>query len=301
MRGDLGRIHGSLGVAIERPRLRLEIKEAEENRIYGARSSRVEEIIDLFIRDYSIKSGVEVVIHEDIPEHTGFGSGTQLSLALGTAMNHIFKLGLTCRDIAIKLERSKVSGIGIYSFLQGGFIVDGGHQVEDQNTVPPLIFQSNFPKEWQFVVCIPKIKKGFSGDQEQNAFKKLKPPPRDVVDSVSRMVLMQMIPSIIDRNIKLFGDAITKLDTIFGDYWKEIQGGTYTHKRIEECVNHLLENKAYGAGQSSWGPALYGLTGGIEQANELKNEMKQFLNINGNTGDVFITRVDNNGARITKR
>ena len=45
MRGDLGRIHGSVGVAIEHPRLVLEIKESSETVIRGARSGRAAEII----------------------------------------------------------------------------------------------------------------------------------------------------------------------------------------------------------------------------------------------------------------
>jgi beta-RFAP synthase len=208
-------------------------------------------------------------------------------------------LGLTIEDIAIKLDRSKVSGVGTHGFLHGGFIVDGGHSVEHLNTVPPLVYRSDFPEDWSLVVCVPEIKKGFSGKKEQNAFKKLEPPPAEMVASVSRLVLMQMIPAMIDKNIELFGDAMTKFDIMFGDYWKDIQGGTYTHPMIEECVNYLLEKGAYGAGQSSWGPALYGLTRGMDQANKLKDKMNYFLNLNDNTGDVFVTRVNNKGAQIT--
>ena len=110
-----------------------------------------------------------------------------------------------------------------------------------------------------------------------------------------------MIPAIIGEDIELFGDAITRLDTMFGDYWEKIQGGTYTHPRIEECVNHLLQNGAYGAGQSSWGPALYGLADGEKQANMLLDEMNGFLNEDGNSGTAFVTCVDNTGAQITER
>jgi beta-RFAP synthase len=301
MRGDLGRIHGSVGVAIEKPRLVIDIEESSKTEIIGARSSRAHEIVETLRKTYDIQSGIALTIHEDIPEHTGFGSGTQLTLAIGTGLSSIFDLGLSVEEIAVKLERSRVSGIGTHGFIHGGFIVDGGHSIENRNSVPPVIYRQDFPEEWKFIVCIPEINKGFSGDQEKKAFKELEPPPTETVASVSRIVLLQMIPAIIEKDIKLFGDAMTKLDTMFGDYWERIQGGTYTHPRIEECVNYLLEAGAYGAGQSSWGPALYGLADGQKQANKLSDEMNRFLNTDGNTGSAFVTSVDNTGAKITER
>lgn len=300
MRGDLGRIHGSVGVSIQNPRLIIEVEESNEIRIIGARSNRAFEIVDLFRNTYDIQSGVTLTIHEDIPEHSGFGSGTQLALAIGTGINRIFDLNLSAEDIAVKLERSRVSGIGTHGFLHGGFIVDGGHNMDNLDSIPPVIYRQDFPENWRFIVCIPEIMKGFSGAQEQNAFKELEPPSAETVASVSRIVLLQMIPAIIEEDITLFGDAMTQLDTMFGDYWKGIQGGTYTHPRIEDCVNRLLENGAYGAGQSSWGPALYGLAEGENQANTLLKEMNTFLNDDANHGVAFVTSVDNTGAQITE-
>lgn len=300
MRGDLGRIHGSLGVAIKKPRLELEVKESITNIINGARSNRAREIVETLCKAYDIRTGVELSIFDDIPEHTGFGSGTQLSFAIGMGLNRIYNLGLSVEDIAVKLERSRVSGIGTHGFLKGGFIVDGGHAIHHLDTVPPVIYHQDFPEDWRFVVCIPKINKGFSGEQEQNAFKKLEPPPAETVASVSHIVLLQMIPAIIEHDIELFGDAMTKLDTMFGDYWKKIQGGTYTHPRIEECIDYLLEKGAYGAGQSSWGPALYGLADGEKQAQELYDDMNLYINEGENAGTVFVTEADNSGAVITE-
>ena len=301
MRGDLGRLHGSAGVAIKNPRLQLQIEEADETVITGARSDRAQQIIEQVLNEHNIEGGVHLEVQSDIPEHMGFGSGTQLTIALGTALNKIFGLGMTYEDIVVGQGRSRRSGIGTHSFLHGGFIVDGGHAVDAPETIPPLIHRSDVPDDWLFVVCVPKINTRFSGAKETNAFKNLEPPPVEMIANVSRLVLMQMIPSILEKDITLFGDAMTKFDTIFGAYWATMQGGTYSHPRIEECVNHLLQNGAYGAGQSSWGPALYGLAEGNTHARELADEMDQFINQGGNTGSVFITGADNKGAQIAER
>jgi beta-ribofuranosylaminobenzene 5'-phosphate synthase len=299
MRGDIGRLHGSAGVAIETPRLVFEVEDAGETVIKGVRSGRAQVIIDKVLRDHGVNGGVHLDVQSDIPEHMGFGSGTQLSIALGTALNSLFDLGMSYEEIVVGLGRGRRSGIGTHSFLHGGFIVDGGHAVDAPETIPPLIHRSEVPDDWFFVVCAPEINSGFSGKKESDAFKNLESPPVDMIARVSRLVLMQMIPSILEKNIALFGDAVTKLDTIFGDYWATMQGGTYSHPRIESCVNHMLQHGAYGAGQSSWGPALYGLVDGKAQARELSDEMDQFINEGKNSGTVFITGADNKGAQIS--
>ena len=299
MRGDLGRIHGSVGVAIKQPRLKIIASKNDKIAVQDGRSGRAIEFSKKILEIYRITSGVRVEIVEDIPEHAGFGSGTQLALAIGTAVSKLYSLDLDPKEIAVKLERSRVSGIGTHGFMEGGFIVDAGHSVNRMSEVAPVIFRRDVPEDWLFVIGLPEIDKGYSGDKEQTAFKKLKPPPSKMVAEASRLVLMKMIPSIIDKDIKSFGEAMTSLDEIFGDYWIKVQGGRYSHPRIEEGVNYLLNNGALGAGQSSWGPAFYGLTEGFEQAENLSSKLDTFLNKGENRGKSFITGADNKGAEIT--
>ena len=275
------------------------MEEADETVITGARPNRAQQIIEQVLSTHKVETGVHLDVQSDIPEHMGFGSGTQLTITLGTALNTLFDLGMTYDEIVVGLGRSRRSGIGTHSFLHGGFIVDGGHAIDAPETIPPLIHRSDVPDDWLFIVCVPEINTGFSGVKETEAFKNLEPPPVEMISRVSRLVLMQMIPSILEKNITLFGDAMTKLDTIFGKYWATMQGGTYSHPRIESCINHLLQNGAYGAGQSSWGPALYGLVEGKAQARELADEMDRFINQGENSGSVFITGADNKGAQIS--
>ena len=297
MRGDLGRVHGSVGVAIQRPRLTVKAAESGETSVTGARSSRASDILSTLMSDHGVASGVRVEILEDIPEHTGFGSGTQLTIALGTILSKMFDLGLTPQSIAERMGRGRVSGVGAYAFMGGGFIVDGGHALERLESVPPLVFRRDFPEDWVFVVGVPRIKRGVSGDNEKEAFRRLEPPPAQTVAELSRIVLIKMIPSLIEGDIERFGDAMTKMDSMFGDYWMKVQGGRYSHPRIEEGVNYLLENGAVGAGQSSWGPAFYGLADGEAQAERLARSLSRFLNTVGE-GLAFTTKADNSGAQV---
>ncbi|MGB9622430.1 MAG: beta-ribofuranosylaminobenzene 5'-phosphate synthase family protein, partial [Candidatus Bathyarchaeia archaeon] len=299
MRGDLGRMHVSVGVAIKKPNIILEVKKSDQLKVFGSRAERIKEYAEKIMRYAGIQEGLEFNLISDIPEHAGFGSGTQLALAVGTSISKTFNLNLNPDEIAFLLNRSRRSGVGVHAFKSGGFIIDCGHRINNPNHVPPLLFRSDVPEDWLFIVGLPRIKTGLSGMNEMEAFEKLEPPSKALVGEVSRTVLVQMIPAIIDKDIKLFGEAMTKLDNSFGSYWEKIQGGRYTHPIIEEGVNFLLERGVYGAGQSSWGPAFYGLVKGEDQAFKLEKELHDYLNHGERRGTVFYTGADNHGALIT--
>jgi beta-RFAP synthase len=299
MRGDLGRKHGSVGVSIDNPTLTLIAEKTSKNMVKGVRASRVKDYASKIMQIYDLEGGCHIKVVEDIPEHMGFGSGTQLALAIGAAISKLYDIEIDHDLVAVKLGRSRRSGIGTYAFQKGGFIVDGGHKIDKPNSVPPLIFRGDIPKDWRFVVGMPEIDNRISGESEETAFKQLEPPPASLVDEVARIVLMKMIPSLIEREIGPFGESITDLDAKFGDYWKKIQGGRYSHKLIESGVNFLLRQGAYGAGQSSWGPAYYGLAENHKQAAELQTDLNEHLNSEGNSGTCVISEPNNTGALIS--
>jgi len=299
MRGDLGRIHVSVGVAIEQPNLILKASPAADLKAVGRRADRIKQYANEIIRYYGIKGGAEFNLISDIPEHAGFGSGTQLALAVGAALSKLYDFKLDVEEIAATLNRSRISGIGTYAFKQGGFIVDGGHHTGKPNSVPPLVFRSDVPDGWLFVIGVPEIESSLSGMNERGAFKRLNPPPEELVGEVSRVVLVKMIPAILERDIESFGEAMTALDCKFGEYWINVQGGRFSHPVIEKGVEFLLEAGAYGVGQSSWGPAFYGLVNGETQTREITESLGAFLATDGMRGRAFYTRPDNNGAMVT--
>lgn len=298
MRGDLGNIHVSVGVAIDRPNILLRAWPARETIAKGPRAERVKQFAQKMFSDLGMKEGAEFDLVSDIPEHAGFGSGTQLALAVGTALSKLYGLELSVEEMALMFGRSRVSGVGTQAFKHGGFIVDGGHRVDMPESVPPLVFRSHVPEDWLFVVGLPDIDLGRSGVVESEAFKRLEPPRADLVGEVSRVVLVKMIPAILNRDIESFGEAMTALDSKFGNYWFKVQGGRYSHPRIEEGVEFLIRKGVHGAGQSSWGPAFYGLVEGADEAKEVSEELDKFLNRNGKRGEAFYARPWNRGARI---
>lgn len=300
LRRDLGRLYGSVGVAIERPNIVLEAKPADTLTVEGPSAERARDYAETILRGYGVEGGADVRMISDIKAHVGFGSGTQLALAVGTAISELHGLGLTVEEIALKLHRSRRSGIGAYAFDRGGFIVDGGHKPARSDSMPPLVFRSDVPEDWLFVIGLPDISHERSGKAENDVFKRMEPPPASLIGEISRIVLVQMIPAILERDIEAFGSAMTDIDFKFGEFWFDIQGGRFSHPVIEEGVNFLLEAGAYGVGQSSWGPAFYGLVEGEGQAQDISGRLEEFLNSDDRRGETFVARADNRGAIVTR-
>jgi beta-ribofuranosylaminobenzene 5'-phosphate synthase len=298
MLGDMGRLHGSVGVAIKEPRLIIEASKNKRLEAIGPRATRIKEFAMMVLKHSKVEDSIKFVQLSDIPEHVGYGSGTQLALAVGTLVSELFELRLTVEELSGILGRARISGIGTHIFKDGGFIVDGGRKVDVPKSVPPLIFRACVPKDWFFIVGMPEIKTRVSGKKEKNAFTEMKPPPETLVNYISRLVLLKMIPAIIEEDIKSFGDAITQLDFKFGEQWIDIQGGIFSNREIEKGINFLLDAGVYGAGQSSWGPVFYGLVRGERQAVEKTEQLYNFLSENGINAKVSYTSADNKGAQI---
>jgi len=305
LHGGLGRKFGSIGVALKEPSLVLEATPTDELRVEGLEQERTKDFARRFFQRYAPEHrhlsgrGAYLRVLKAIPPHVGFGSGTQLALAVGVALTRLYDLDITVADLAETMERGRRSGIGIGAFQCGGFIVDGGN-IENSHceaTVPPVIFRCPFPADWLFVVATPQVEAGLSGEAELTAFHELSPPSPEAVGHICRILVMKMLPSLIERKIKPFGEAVTKIDQLVGDTYSNVQGGHYASIACERLVAYMLGQGAYGAGQSSWGPTVYGLVKGKEQAQSLAEAVCGFVEGKWKS-TVFYTAARNEGFYI---
>ncbi len=311
--GDQGRLYGSIGLAVDRPRLVLRAEKADRLRIEGLEAERVGIYAQRFIHRYGLPEGVRLNLLAGIPAHVGLGSGTQIALAVGTALARLADLRISTQEIAITMERGARSGIGIATFRRGGFVLDGGHRILsspadssiaqgqnrrlEKNRIPPVLFQHSLPKDWFFVTVIADTDKGFSGERENSAFRDLPAAPASLVEKISRLLLMKMLPALVEEDILDFGQALIGIQRMAGDFFASVQGGRFSNPISDRLIDFLLGAGAAGAGQSSWGPAVYGVVEGKSQALQLLNAAKDFLAGLGG-GRVFCMRPQNRGALV---
>jgi len=309
--GDLGRLYGSIGLAVSRPKLRLKAETADALEVEGLERDRVEEYAQRFMRNFGFPKGAYLKLENGIPAHVGLGSGTQLALAVGTALARLSGSRVGIQDVALAVGRGAHSGIGISTFQYGGFVLDGGRRILSGQTVPgstpkrkleckrvpPVLFRQAMPKSWYFVAVIPKADPGLSGRKEDDAFSKLPQPPASLVEKISRTLLIQMLPALVEKDIVNFGQALTRIQLMVGECFASVQGGRFANPVSEKMVDFMLSHGAAGIGQSSWGPTVYGLVGGKLKAETLELKTRKHLDGLGG-GEVFRVQAHNRGARV---
>ncbi|MEJ2243871.1 MAG: kinase [Candidatus Bathyarchaeota archaeon] len=301
LNGNMGRMFGGLGVAIDTPNVVLEAEESKIFSVTGENSERATFFAKQFLETYKLDSNVKIHVKQTITEHVGLGSGTQLALAVACALSKLFNVKASLQELSLSMGRMKRTGVGTAVFGHGGFVVDGGKQTKNGTVVaeslPPLIFCQSFPENWKFVVAVPEVKKGLSKTEEKIAFAKAPPMPDQAVGDVCRLVMMKLLPTLVDQDIKSFGEALTRIQVVVGDCFADVQGGTFSSSEAALTIKFMKTCGAYGVGQSSWGPAVYGLVNGDSQAKQLQCKVVDFFNNNGG-GQVFIANANNTGATI---
>lgn len=253
MHGGLGRKFGSLGLSISDIETSLTAEYADDIDITGPSSQRAENYAEQVLSHFGIDGGVKMSINSAIPEHSGLGSGTQLSLAVASAIANLYELPEQQPGrLAAMLHRGARSGIGIGTFMHGGFIVDGGRgEITD---VPPVVSHMPFPEHWRIVLIFDDEAEGINGVPERRAFNTLAPMDETTSGLLCRLTLMQALPALTENDCERFGEAITQIQNIVGDYFADAQGGRYTSPLLKPILEAMSAEGATGIGQSSWGP-----------------------------------------------
>jgi beta-ribofuranosylaminobenzene 5'-phosphate synthase len=229
---------------------------------------------------------------EAIPAHVGLGSGTKLALAVTVALSALAGRSLDPAEMARTAGRGARSAVGLWTFALGGLVVEGGRRRGGDESAPLLMRQA-MPDEWRCVLAIPAAEPGLSGGAEAAAFARLRPEP-DRSALISQIVLTTLLPALVERDLAEFGAALTRLQRLVGDSFAPVQGGTF-HPQAGALVEALLRHGAAGAGQSSWGPAVYGVAGSEREGHELARRLESEL---GAGGRADVVAFDNCGARV---
>lgn len=310
LNGDTGRKFGSIGLAINSHQTIIKVERAESSSVSGQCANpnfinQIEVIIAKFYQSLgnSIANSeqlVSVTIEQLIPEHAGFGSGTQLALAVGTALCRLYNIKATTAEIAQELGRGKRSGIGIVTFERGGFVIDGGNK-PNHRTPPPLLAHHQLPSDWRMVLIMDPEHEGIHGQQERNAFTTLAKFPLENSQAICHLSLMQLLPALVEKDLDKFGDALTKIQRLIGDHFAPAQGGRYTSNSVA-CLLEYAHNLGHtGIAQSSWGPTGIVFVEGEATALSLIASLTAYTHSSlaaGNTPIFNIAQADNSGAII---
>lgn len=295
---DLGRSWGSLGVAIDRPSVGLLFEESDRLEVVGGDRELVRGVVQQFSEAFGVRPAVRITFREHIDEHVGLGSGTQLALALGAGLSAVCGLDVDAQEIAVATRRGRRSGVGVAAFRAGGFVVDAGVPARNPGKleVPTIVWRHDVPAEWSFVIAVPARSTGLSGQREDGVFATLAPSVH-ISEEVCRLTQLQVMPALVENDIEAFGHALTAVDRMTGRYFSPSQGGLYSHEATTATVAEMLRCGAFGAGQSSWGPAVYAVAH-RNDAPALQAALRAFLVERGWGDQVLVCQGRNTGASV---
>ena len=290
--GGATRRFGGLGVAVTRPATVVEASPSDELAVEGPDAQRALAVARTCRETFGLAGGARIRVLEAIPAHVGLGSGTKLALAVAAAVAALTGQSPEPAAIARAAGRASRSAVGLWTFVLGGLVVEGGVRSGVQQAAP-LLARYPMPDDWYCVLAIPSADPGLSGPAEEEAFARLRPDPTRAA-LIAQLVLTSLLPGLADRDLTEFGAALTRLQRLVGEAFAPAQGGVF-HPRAGALVEAMLGLGAPGAGQSSWGPAVYGIVGDEQTGRELARRMDAEL---AGAGRVELVRFDNRGARV---
>ena len=283
------RLYIGVAVAVDQPRTITVIYPDEPLSIEGCRSEETFTRLKPLIEEYNIKRG-KVVIEECVPKHVGLGSTTQLLLSVAHGLALANNVRTSIPEIAKKVGLGVVSGVGVYVYMYGGFVIDAGKaRVTD---FPELLLRLRFPSDWRFLVAIPPGK-GLDELSEGKVFERGESVLDELVWQASHTLFTELVPSVLESNFDAFSRSLAKFQETVGKMFSTYQGGVFAHYS-QEAIEALKSLGIIGVGQSSWGPTVYGVVNTHEKAVEICKKLAEKLS----GVRVLVAKPQNRGAEV---
>jgi beta-ribofuranosylaminobenzene 5'-phosphate synthase len=286
---------GGFGVGVEYPRVVVGVRPAPGDAVTvtGAQADRAEAFALRARAAFGLRGGVEVTVREAIPPHAGLGSGTKLGLAIARAVAELAGVSPAPEQLAEASGRGARSSVGSWTFIAPGLVVEAG--VAGEGWVSPLVARHPMPERWRCVLALPVGIEGLSGDAEERFFVLLH--EREATEPrVPRLLLTELLPGLLAGDIDEFGVALTEIQRDVGSIFAARQGGIF-HPHAAPLVEALVSLGVGAVGQSSWGPAVYGIVDGPDRAVDVAGRLRAAA---GAGTDVRVVDFDRRGASITR-
>ena len=249
---------GGIGAMVSQPQTVVTARESKEFSADSTIESRATQIAKRFTAFLGNSSLPTVAISTErlIPQHVGFGSGTQLSLAIAECLCELFGLELDfetlSRDIA---DRGKRSAVGTHGYREGGFIFETAG--DSDNQLNPVRERLEICSQWRVALIRPKDKSATHGDAEKQHFQRLERADQQTRHELHRIIESEVLPAIRANDFPTFAESIERYNHASGMMFAPVQGGAYNGQEVTALVQKLKSMRVPSIGQSSWGPCLF--------------------------------------------
>ena len=255
----LGRRFGSLGLALDGWETVVELGRAPADSFSADDEAgrdelaRARELIDVLRHALRRTERLQLRIRRALPSHAGFGSGTQLALAVGRAFCTLFDLPLTGAELARLTGRGLRSGVGIAAFEHGGLLLDGGPRAD--GSPAQVMARIELPPSWRVLLVLDPRLRGLSGADERAALARLAPLPRDTAADICHEVLMRLLPGAAGDEFAPFAAGLSRIQRLLGQHFAPAQQGRcFASAAVGRVLDWVAAHATAAVGQSSWGP-----------------------------------------------
>jgi beta-RFAP synthase len=300
--GSLGRRFGSLGLVIEgfETVVEMELSAHAEITCEGAAAEaqrgRAREYLAELERVTGITAPLHLHLANMLPAHAGFGSGTQLALAIGRAFITLHGLELSTPEIARLLGRGLRSGVGIAGFDRGGLLLDGGPG--EDGTPAPLLARFDLPEEWRVLLVLDPGRQGLSGTDEKAALARLDPFTQEDAAAVCHEVLMRVLPGAATADFAGFAAGVSRVQQLVGRHFAPAQGGSgYASPAVARACDWIAQRGGAATGQSSWGPTGFAIFASAAEAQRALDAARAAGVVDSGL-ELHIVAVRNHGAVV---
>lgn len=296
---DVSAPFGGLGVMVEDPKTIVELTRSDDFHVDRKIEPRALPIARR-ISDFGGRAElprVSIKVVGQAPCHCGFGSGTQLSLAISEGIATISGDSIDSEPLAIGIaDRGKRSAVGVHGYFHGGLIYEADESARpspDSISLNPIRRRMELPSAWRLLVLVPgdAADKVFGHDERQQ-FAALKSDPASS-NELRGLVESEVLPAAEASDFQRFADAIGRYNWQSGMLFADVQGGPYNGAAVTRLIQSLREAGATGVGQSSWGPGVFVWCQSEAAAESLATQFASGCDY------AVITSVRNEGRRLT--
>lgn len=265
------RVNGGIGFSIQDPQLVFIIKPSDSFQMIDNRYTQLSQnqrqklaqIVEGVRSQYRFKYSTSVTISGELRTHYGFGSETSIRLSCLEAL-FILNEHQYNPELLIGLSgRGGTSGIGIYTYFEGGAVLDIGRKydgdsfnpssyAENRKKVALLLQRASMP-EWNIGLCIPLEIPPKNEFEEKEFFEKTCPITDTQVYATLYHVIFGLNAAIQEHDKLTFCKALKNIQNCA---WKHAERKQYGVK-LSEIETNLYSNGAMAVGMSSLGPSLF--------------------------------------------
>lgn len=202
--------------------------------------------------------------------HSGFGTGTAISLACLEALHLLNDLKPTPAELINASGRGGTSGVGIHSYFSGGFVFDLGRKASNKshapshtikNSEPPLLLEQRSMPDWEIGICIPSNIPHKSQAEERDFFKRTCPLTAEAVYATTYHAIFGLYAAIREADKAAFCKALREIQACD---WKKAERLEYG-QALMDIEQALYANSAEAVGMSSLGPSLFFLADNVAE------------------------------------